>query len=150
MSSLRWALRRYRKLSPRERRVLALASALVPLVHLTQQRLPFRRWRRLLESAGARLPRGAEAPTVREIAWAVEVARRWVPGTYRCLPAAYAAHILLRRYGYASEVHVGVRRDAQAKVEAHAWVVCQGQVVVGDVPDLSAFVPLPPLGSVGT
>jgi hypothetical protein len=78
----------------------------------------------------------------------VDAARNWVPGRYQCLPSAYTAHLLLHRYGYDSEVHVGVRRDGQGKVEAHAWVHCNGRVVVGNVQDLGAFLPLPSLRSV--
>jgi hypothetical protein len=167
MSRLQRALHRFGELSPRERRLLALASGLLPVVHGLQQRLPFRVWRPLLEQLAparapalarapegslrqffARAPEGAlrpETPSVREIAWSVEAARNWLPGSYKCLPSAYAVHLLLHRYGYESRIQVGVGRDAAGVFEAHAWVECEGRTVIGAVDDPARFVPLPPL-----
>jgi hypothetical protein len=56
--------------------------------------------------------------------------------------------VLLHHFGYASVVHVGVSRDRSGKVEAHAWVECEGKTVVGEVEDFARFVPLPPLHTV--
>jgi hypothetical protein len=145
MWRLERALRRLGRISATERRILAEAFGLLPVVHGLQQLLPFKRWRELLEKgAPTRSPR-ASAPTVSQIAWAVEVARRWLPGEYKCLPAAYTTHLLLYRHGYVSDVHVGVSRDAQGKVEAHAWVDCEGRTVIGLVENMERFVPFPPL-----
>src|SRR5689334_2823558 len=150
MSALRWALHRLRRVSWSERRALAEACALLPFVHLLQQRLPFARWHALL----LRGPRGRPgqlgwpALSARQLAWAVGVAADWLPGEYKCLPRAYAAHWLLARHGHAAELQVGVARDAQGKVEAHAWVVYQGEVLVGWVEDMQRFVRLPDLSRV--
>ncbi len=144
MSRLRWVLRKLRAQSARQRRLLVEASVLLPVVHTLQQRLPYRRWRDLLERrALPQVRRFRDAPTVDEISLAVERARRYVPGIYKCLPAAYATHLLLCRYGYRSRVHYGVARDPQGKVEAHAWVDCDGRVVMGQLDDLARFVPFP-------
>jgi hypothetical protein len=144
MWRLRWALRRFKQVSPRERRLIAEAIALLPLVHALQTCLPFKRWRALLEEIPLRRLREDPA-TVDQIAWAVEAARKWLPGEYKCLPGAYAAHLMLRRHGHASQVHVGVGHDAAGRVEAHAWVDCQGRTVIGLVENMERFVPFPPL-----
>ena len=155
MSRLSWALRRLARTSWRERRLLAEATALVPLVHQLQQRLPFERWHRLLDRFP--LARGtarfdaqpvagcsrAQGASPREVAWAIAVAADHLPGQYKCLPRAYATHVLLARHGHRSEVRVGVARDTSGKVEAHAWVDCQGVTVMGQVQDMQRFVPLP-------
>jgi hypothetical protein len=125
-----------------ERTLMVQAAALLPVVLLVQTSLPFKRWRPLL-TRGA--PTRAKALTPAEIAQAVDRARRGLPGVYKCLPVAYSGHLLLHRHGHASTVQVGVARDAEGKVEAHAWVECEGGVLIGDVPDLSRFVPFPPL-----
>lgn len=146
MYAVQRALRRLRELPARERSVLLEAALLVPLVHTLQRTLPFRRWRRLLtRSTPPRAPSFAVAPTPAEIAQAVERARRGVPGIYKCLPTAYAGHLLLHHHGYTSTIQVGVSRDAKGEVEAHAWLVCDGRILIGDLPDLDRFVPLPPL-----
>jgi hypothetical protein len=147
MWALQRALRRLLELPRRERGVLLEASVLVPLVHALQSVLPFRRWRQLLTPRRVWRRKAARSagPTPDEIAQAVERARRGVPGVYRCLPAAYAAHLLLQRHGYDSRVEVGVARDAQGRIEAHAWTVFEERILIGDLPDLARFVPLPPL-----
>jgi len=151
-------LRRLLALPPGERSLLVEAALLVPLVHALQSTLPFRRWRALLtpksaasrsapatasSSSRSRLQGRALTPT--QIAQAVLRAQRGVPGVYRCLPAAYAGHLLLHRHGYPSIIHVGVGRDPKGALEAHAWVECEGRILIGDLPDLARFVPLPPL-----
>jgi hypothetical protein len=149
MSALRWALHRFKRISWAQRRVLAEACLLVPLVHQLQQRLPFARWHPLLLARAASAQRrGARVASAQDVAWAVGVAADWLPGEFKCLPRAYAAHWLLARHGYPSEVQVGVARDAAGKVEAHAWVVHQDQIVVGLVEDMRRFVRLPDLGKV--
>lgn len=151
MSRLSWALRRLSRTSWQERGLLLEAVALVPTVHQLQQRLPFARWRRLLERPepspsvearpGACQRRQAVSPL--QVAWAVGVAADYLPGQYKCLPRAYAAHVLLARHGHRSEVRVGVARDERGKVEAHAWVDCEGATVVGQVENMQRFVRLP-------
>lgn len=149
MSALRWALHRFKRISWAQRRVLAEACVLVPLVHQLQQRLPFARWHPLLLARAASAQRrGASYASAQDVAWAVGVAADWLPGEFKCLPRAYAAHWLLARHGYPSEVRVGVARDAAGKVEAHAWVVHQDQILVGLVEDMRRFVRLPDLGKV--
>lgn len=128
-----------------ERGVMLQAALLLPAVLLVQSSLPFKRWRRLL----TRPDPGPAARMVLDpdtIALAVDRARRGVPGVYKCLPVAYTGHLLLHRHGHRSTVQVGVARDAQGKVEAHAWVECQGRVLIGELPDLGRFVPFPALG----
>jgi hypothetical protein len=126
-----------------ERALMLEAAALLPVVKLVQAALPFKRWRSLLTHR--RPPRGSTRFSEQAIAQAVDRARRGVPGVYKCLPVAYAGHLLLHRHGHASTVQVGVARDAEGKVEAHAWVECRGRVLLGELPDLGRFVPFPPL-----
>ena len=65
------------------------------------------------------------------IGWAVDVASRHVLGTSTCLPRALAAAVLLKRAGLPAQVRVGVARGEDGSPEAHAWVECGGQVVIG-------------------
>ena len=41
-----------------------------------------------------------------------------------------AAQALLTQSGFSSQVEIGVAKDDR-RLQAHAWVVCQGQVVLG-------------------
>ncbi|MDB4991380.1 MAG: hypothetical protein JWN04_6558 [Myxococcaceae bacterium] len=145
------ALLRFYRLPECERTLLIEAALLLPVVHAVQTVLPFKRWRALLtvhagdNSATPAATNPVAAPTAPQVAQAIERARKGVPGIYKCLPQAYAGHLLLHRHGHASRVQVGVARDTKGAVEAHAWVEWQGKVLIGQLPDLARFVPLPPL-----
>ncbi len=64
------------------------------------------------------------------IVWAARTAARWLPGT-TCLCAALALQRMLGRRGYTSELHIGVARGQQG-FSAHAWIVRDGQVLIGE------------------
>lgn len=56
-----------------------------------------------------------------------------------CLVQAIAAQRLLAFRGHASQIHVGVRKDAHV-FGAHAWIVSDGIVILGgDRQTLSAY-----------
>lgn len=79
------------------------------------------------------------------IAWAVTVASRRVPRA-TCLTQALATQALLARLGRTSALRIGVGRDEQGKVCAHAWVEVSGRAIIGGgglerytrMPDLDA------------
>jgi len=64
------------------------------------------------------------------IAWAVRTVGRHLPGFRNCLVQSLAAQIMLMRRGYASQIRIGAARD-NGEFKAHAWVECQGQIVLG-------------------
>lgn len=70
------------------------------------------------------------------IAWAVVNAGARVPGA-TCLERALAAQLLFGRRGYASSLQIGVAKNDH--VQAHAWVEYDGDVVVGDCPELEQY-----------
>jgi hypothetical protein len=61
-----------------------------------------------------------------------------------CLVQALAADGMLRRRGFASTLHIGVRlhRPGSTPLQAHAWVKCEGQIVVGALDDLGEYAVL--------
>jgi hypothetical protein len=60
----------------------------------------------------------------------------------KCLARALTAQILLNRQGYLPKLCIGVSKGQNGKLQAHAWIECQGQVVIGNLSNLSDFVPL--------
>ncbi len=83
------------------------------------------------------------------VAWAVRAASRHLPGSYTCLPQALVAQAMLRRRGMAAALHIGTVLEEGGALAAHAWLELDGQVLLGDVPDLARYVPLsvaPPAG----
>src|SRR5512143_2361312 len=62
-------------------------------------------------SSGAQSPpEPATGPSVQRIGWAVRAAGRFVPGASNCLVRALATQTLLGRFGYRSDLRIGVRK----------------------------------------
>jgi hypothetical protein len=125
--------------------LLLRATALLWSIRVGLWLLPLGTVRRLLTRAGAMGPmaRGRGPPKDR-ILWAVATAQCVVPRV-TCLSQALATHILLVRSGYPAQVRIGVAKTDRGRLEAHAWVEGDGQILVGDVAGLSRYVRLPPL-----
>lgn len=70
------------------------------------------------------------------IAWRVSVAARAVPRS-TCLVQALAGQQLLAAAGHDSTVHFGVAIGPGGPLGAHAWLECQGRIVLGG--DVSRF-----------
>ncbi|MBI5411081.1 MAG: lasso peptide biosynthesis B2 protein, partial [Nitrospirae bacterium] len=76
------------------------------------------------------------------IAWAIHVASRYLPGTGNCLVQALATQGLLARHGNPACVRIGVANDEDGRFKAHAWVECDGTIVIGGV-GVSQYTALP-------
>lgn len=106
--------------------VLSLASIRVALGVL-----PYRTLVGALDYAGSRLLPRSPQP-VRRVAWAVDVASRYLPGTRNCLVRALAARVLLIRCQHETRLRFGVARDCGGAVHAHAWRESGGIVVIAE------------------
>jgi hypothetical protein len=121
-----------------ERLLLVQAVGWVAVVRVALGVLPYRH---VHDIAGRlRTPRSSAIvamPAIDVIARSVIRSAALVPGA-SCLVQAIVTSMMLQRRGHRSEVRVGVRR-AGAGIQAHAWVECAGEVVIGDRDDLSTF-----------
>jgi Transglutaminase-like superfamily len=77
---------------------------------------------------------------VYQILWAIHTASRFIPKA-TSLTEALAAKALLARYGYDSKLHVGVLKAGTA-LEAHAWLTQSGNILLGELEDLTGYRPL--------
>jgi Transglutaminase-like superfamily len=118
------SVRRFMQLSRSERVLLARTLLALLFVRLW---LPFASLERLERWAH---PAKAQPQALGRIVWAVRACVRTVPGT-TCLPAALVLQRLLVSAGHASELHIGVAQEA-GRLAAHAWVVREGEVLIGD------------------
>ena len=82
-------------------------------------------------------------PGVERISWAVRAASRFIPGGSNCLLRALATQSMLGRFGYRSELRIGVRKADEGGIAAHAWLESGGAVVIGEF-ELEEYVPLAP------
>ncbi|TPG16509.1 lasso peptide biosynthesis B2 protein [Sphingomonas koreensis] len=75
----------------------------------------------------------------RRVALHVRRAARFVPRA-SCLTQALAAQFILARSGHCSTIRIGVERNGAGSMDAHAWLVCEGRVVIGDLePELERY-----------
>lgn len=102
----------------------------------------FERVNRLADAMSRPVRADADSrPSPDRIAWAVTTVSRFVPRGSNCLVRALATGIVLKRYGYPSELKIGVMRPEGGSFEAHAWLESGGIVIIGDF-QLDRYVPL--------
>lgn len=110
-------------LSGSDRRLLLRALATIARVRIGLRLQSIERLKAWSQQAKA-----GEIPADR-LSWAVKVVARRLPGT-SCLASALALQRLLSQQGLASELHIGVARQAEA-FAAHAWLTHRGEIVIG-------------------
>jgi len=119
-------LKRLTQLTLAERRVLIRVLLVVGMARAALWLLPVKAVRRVVTRAAT----GVAGDSVEQLVWAVRVVSRYLPGA-TCLTQALAGQALLTQSGFPSQVEIGVAKDGLHHLHAHAWVVCQGQVVLG-------------------
>lgn len=147
--------RRFWTLDAADRALVREAALLQVLVRIGLGALRFpvlcrwlARWARSGGTPGVEPAMPTARPVPERLAWAVATAARRLPGA-TCLVQALTADAMLRRRGYRAAVRFGVRagRGRPHPIEAHAWVECEGSVVLGATSDLADFAVLSSPGS---
>jgi hypothetical protein len=138
-------LRTLVNLPPSERRLVLRTLPLVAAIRVALWVVPLRRvgW---LMRACERLPFSVpDDLPVSRLEWAVRAASRRVPMA-SCLTQALALQFLLGRTGHFSEVHIGVRKDVKAGFQSHAWVECEGRMLLSAPSEVIGYSRLLALG----
>ena len=136
--------RRFSSLSPSRRRLLLEAASLISFAWIGLRVLRFPTLRRALSrhvGSAARATVGqSHAAAIDQVRWAITTAGSLFPFA-TCLVQALAADAMFRRRGLACELRVGVRvrRNSAVPFDAHAWVHCDGAVVIGAIENLTDF-----------
>jgi hypothetical protein len=68
---------------------------------------------------------------VRRIAWAVETAARQTPWESACLAQAITGKFLLKQRGLVTRLFLGMKKDQQGKLSAHAWLKAGNAIIIG-------------------
>ena len=131
-------LSKLRNLSKREKRLIFSAWMLLWGLRLSLWLNPSQTIQRIQRRSAFR--HNVVHFPVYQILWAIQFGSFFVLRP-TCLTQGLAAKTLLSRYGYDSKLHLGVTKEDE-RLEAHAWLTHQGQVVLGDVGDLSRYRPL--------
>jgi hypothetical protein len=136
-------VRKFLALAALDRALLFRALIALWLVRLLLWTVPYSRVRAAVERLKkASLPVDAGLrPSPGRIAWSVRVASAGVASGANCLLRALAGEILLGRFGYQSELRFGANRGGGAGLAAHAWLECEGKIILGELeqPDYAPF-----------
>jgi hypothetical protein len=129
-----------RSLSGAERQLLAEAIQLRLIVWIGLNVFRFNALRAYLQRRPV-----SHHQRIDRVAWAVKaVSHRW-PGT-TCLAEALVVEAMLRRHGHAPVLKIGVKHpqalERKRSLEAHAWVECEGVVVMGEAPEMADYAVL--------
>ena len=89
------------------------------------------------------LVRTAENIPASRVLWAVIAVTKRIPMGSNCLVRAITAQELLSRYGYPSELRIGVAKpDTGCRIQAHAWLENNGKILIGEE-ETRSWTPLP-------
>lgn len=67
----------------------------------------------------------------KRISWAVNIISRYTPWESKCLVKAFTAQILLKQRNISSTLYLGVAKDKQNKLIAHAWLRSGKDIITG-------------------
>jgi hypothetical protein len=142
-----YLLYRFLKLSPSDRTLFLQAFLCLNFIRLGLWLFPFQTIQQLLIKINqvSSKPKSRNLIDLSKIGRAIHSISHYLPGQVRCLAQALTAHFLICHYGYSPQLKIGFAKGEGGLIEAHAWVECQGQVVMGDSYDLPRFTTLPAL-----
>lgn len=120
-----------------ELRTYALTAALLAVVRPVVRVTSLASVERAFTTAARWGTYGTSTLTPEEIGDIVHSASERVPGA-TCLSASVVARTLLAANGHPSELRIGVSAR-ESGIHAHAWVITEGQTVVGGDVDLTEY-----------
>jgi len=118
---------------PVEQRLFLEAMLWLALSRLAILVVPFRRIAHFLghtmvETPSHPLPH-MTAPL--QISWAVRTAGRYTPWESKCLAQAMAAKMMLKRRRFPTTLYLGLLKEGEKGLSAHAWLRCGDLVLTG-------------------
>jgi hypothetical protein len=124
---------KWSRLKSPERHLILHALLLLTISRLTLNLFQLKNVYDLLQVLAKVLPVSAQDSRQgrEQIAWAVTAAGKSPLGDGTCLARALTAQRLLKMRGYPANLHIGVAKDGDGQLLAHAWVESDGVVVVG-------------------
>jgi hypothetical protein len=119
--------------SPIDLLTLIVVTFLLAVIRIGLIVLPFPTLRRTLDKlAGAPNPQRVDDPEYQSrIVWATLTASPYLLPDKPCLTQALTVQLLLRRKGIPAQLRIGVKKDGENKLLAHAWVDSEGTIVIG-------------------
>ena len=138
-----YTLKRFVALPANRRAISVEAVIALGVARLLVLTVPIRWITRRLERQ-ATLPHaqpGEAGDVIREVGWAVRAAAPKTPWDSACLVQALAGKWMLGRRGLDSAIRLGVAKDADGNLQAHAWL-CAGDTILTGGAQVPRFEPL--------
>lgn len=131
------ALRRFRLLLTDDRAVVAMLPEALWRLFLARIRLllPFERTAPQLglqSQETAEVSGAADVPRIQQITRAIRVGSKLTPWKSTCMVRAVAGLKMLEKRGIESTLYMGVAKDKQGRMIAHAWLRSGPYYVSGD------------------
>jgi hypothetical protein len=126
-------LRRLARMSWADRLLIAESTLLLAIMRAAVRLFPLRR---ILGAFGLRPGKAATPDTAvpeaaRRVALAIRTVSGHTPWDSNCLAQALAGSVMLKRRGIAGTLYLGVAKDADAGLEAHAWLRSHERTLTG-------------------
>lgn len=86
-------------------------------------------------------------PSPHHLARTVQVVDLRIPKSRTCLARSLTCEVLLRCYGYTPTHRIGVDPESGNGFVAHSWLEYDGDILIGEVDDMTQYEALPPLDS---
>lgn len=120
------------------------AEALLTLVFVKLMLLtrPFKSYRKEFGDSSTARWGSLTRESLAELVWAVDRLSRFAPRRLNCMPRALATQRMMRRRGAQGVIRFGVKLSPQG-LAAHAWLVLDDEIVIGALPQLEEYKPLP-------
>jgi hypothetical protein len=131
------------QLNSRDRQLIVVVILLLSFVRLGFLLFPFPKLKQILHRFSQQSP-SPNPHNLMALIWAVNVASNLMPGGVKCLARALTMDVLMHRQGYLPDLRLGVLKQTDGQPYFHAWVEYQGQVIIGNLPNLKDFTPLLP------
>jgi hypothetical protein len=127
-------LRKFMRLSHADRVCLLEAGCWLGFARVAFLVLPFRLVARGLGMHMAISPDNFEVTPIElldRISWSVAAASRHLPWECTCLAQAMAAKAMLKCRGVSSTLYLGVAKQNESNLQAHAWLRCGERILTG-------------------
>lgn len=137
-------MRKFMALPVQEKKLYGSVTLWLLIIKLSLFLIPFGRLVVWLNWLNQHKSRPKDAQEIETVVQAIERSSRLLPWwQINCLPQALVGHMLLRRRGFNVQLKIGVCKNFDKKLSAHAWLEYGGRVVLGDGRDLKSFTAFP-------
>lgn len=126
--------------------VVHKVALLLLLTRLALWVLPYRTVQRMVARFEERQVVDSASRELQEtLTWAASGLARLLLGERPCLVQALVVKGMLLRAGVSSDLRIGVMKNDEGKLLAHAWLERQGEVIIGGRRSPSQYLTLSPL-----